>query len=175
MATSGGDEKFSPIKAIPLKNPTNSFAPYLNDSKHAPLPKRKTSLILQRNNKTSSHVFGESRERRKFVNKEPPSVHKKSSIVLKNANVFIFFLLQSITNSFSFLFLNTYCLIKVFCLTPNVSRVSLLRLHLLDVLLSLVLTHIALRLDDFEENIPHVRCHALSVTAIKLLTFKGNS
>lgn len=53
-------------------------------------------------------------------------------------------------------------------LTPHVGRISLLRLHLLDVLLSLVVAHVAFRLYDVEQDISHVSCHILSVTTNKL-------
>jgi hypothetical protein len=49
-------------------------------------------------------------------------------------------------------------------LAPYVSRISLLSFHLLDVLLRLVFTHIAFRLDDVEQNVSHICCHVLCVT-----------
>jgi hypothetical protein len=49
-------------------------------------------------------------------------------------------------------------------LAPHVSRVSLLSLHLFDVLLRLVVTHVTFRFDDIEQNISHICCHALRVT-----------
>lgn len=55
-------------------------------------------------------------------------------------------------------------LTNILSLTPHISRVSFLRLHLLDVLLSFILAHVAFALDNGQQDVPHVCCHAFSIT-----------
>lgn len=59
-------------------------------------------------------------------------------------------------------------------LTPHICRVSLLCFHLLDVLLSFVFAHIALGLDDVQQDVSHVGGHVFGVTVNDLLFKKPN-
>lgn len=49
-------------------------------------------------------------------------------------------------------------------LTPHVGRVPLLRLHLLDVLLSLVVAHVPLCFDYVEQNVSNIRRHIFGIS-----------
>jgi hypothetical protein len=49
-------------------------------------------------------------------------------------------------------------------LTPNIRRISLLRLHLFDILLGLIFIHVALSFNYVQQNVPHVGCHVFSIT-----------